>query len=80
MFGLRKTARRFSLLLLEEGEDYVDDWAAVCRWPRTVKAGSWHPGDAPLQGRLRLASKSLFFEPEDARVPVVRCACTGGTI
>ena len=26
MFGASKAARRFTLLLLEEGEDYVADW------------------------------------------------------
>ena len=72
MFGGRKQARRFSLLLLEEGEDYVADWEAACQWPAGV-AGNW-AAQPRLAGRLRLCSKSLFFEPEDTRVPIARCA------
>lgn len=66
-----RSPRRFSLLLLEEGEDYVGDWAASAAWPAAV-AGNWS-GAPRLPGRLRLASKSLFFEPDDTRVPIVRC-------
>lgn len=62
--------RRFSLLLLEEGEQYVGDWGASAAWPAGV-AGNWSAAPR-LPGRLRLASKSLFFEPDDARVPIVR--------
>ena len=72
MFGGRKQARRFSLLLLEEGEDYVADWETACQWPAGV-AGNW-AAQPRLAGRLRLCSKSLFFEPEDTRVPIARCA------
>jgi factor associated with neutral sphingomyelinase activation len=73
MFGGRGAGRkRFSLLLLEEGEDYVADWEASCRWPAGV-SGNWQ-GQPQLPGRLRLCSKSLFFEPEDTRVPIARCA------
>ena len=32
MFGRRRGAKRFSLLLLEEEEDYVQDWVAHCRY------------------------------------------------
>jgi hypothetical protein len=71
MFGVRKHAKRFTLLLLEEGEDYVADWVATCSWPATVP-GNWQ-GLAELPGRLRLCSKSLFFDPDDVRVPIVRC-------
>lgn len=70
MFGAHKAAKRFSLLLLEEGEDYVEDWVCEARWPANV-SGNWQ-GLPKLQGRLRLCSKSLFFEPDDARIPIVR--------
>lgn len=70
MFGLRKPARRFSLVLLEEGEDYVSDWVAECSWPASV-AGNWQSLEQ-LHGTLRLCSKSIFFEPEDVRIPIVR--------
>ena len=72
MFGAHKAAKRFSLLLLEEGEDYVEDWVCEARWPANV-SGNWQ-GLPKLQGRLRLCSKSLFFEPDDVRIPIVRCA------
>ena len=72
MFGLRKPARRFTLLLLEEGEDYVADWVATCKWPKAV-TGNWQ-GLEQLPGKLRLCSKSLCFEPDDVRVPIVRYA------
>lgn len=72
MFGTRKAPKRFSLLLLEEGEDYVEDWVAEVRWP-TNCSGNWQ-GLPKLQGRLRLCSKSIFFEPDDVRSPIVRCS------
>jgi factor associated with neutral sphingomyelinase activation len=68
--GAAAAPRRFSLLLLEEGELYVADYVASCAWPPDV------PGNAlrapRLPGHLRLATRSLFFEPDDARVPIVR--------
>jgi factor associated with neutral sphingomyelinase activation len=73
MFARRKLAKRFSLLLLEDEEDYVADWAASCKWPSSVE-GNWQGLEA-LPGRLRLCTKSLFFEPDDVRVPIVRWVC-----
>ncbi len=69
-----RAAARFSLLQLEEGEDYVMDWGARVTWPRAVP-GRWATGAGagPLPARLRLGSKNLFLEPEDVRVPIVRC-------
>lgn len=66
----RKAAKRFNLLLLEEEEYYVADWVASCNWPASV-AGNWQ-GAPSLPGRLRLCTKSLFFDPDDVRVPIVR--------
>lgn len=71
MLLTRHPARRFSLLLLDEGEDYVGGWGAAAAWPVSV-AGNWS-GAARVAGRLRLASKCLFFEADDARVPIIRC-------
>ena len=70
MFGGGHRARRFSLLLLEEGEDYVGDWVATAVWPPSVPGNA--AGAPTLPGRLRLASKSLFFEPDDPRCPIAR--------
>ena len=66
--------KRFSLLCLEEGEDYVDDWvASAAPWPAQIADGG---GAAAVCGRvagkLRLGSKSLMFDPDDARAPIVR--------
>eukprot|EP00879_Flechtneria_rotunda_P012868 GHRR01013438.1.p1 GENE.GHRR01013438.1~~GHRR01013438.1.p1 ORF type:complete len:516 (+),score=142.44 GHRR01013438.1:507-2054(+) len=70
MFSRRKLGKRFSLLLLEDEEDYVADWVASCKWPSSV-AGNWQ-NLGSLPGRLRLCTKSIFFEPEDVRIPIVR--------
>ena len=51
-------------------EDYLEDYVATCKWPADM-AGNWV--QAPqLQGRLRLCTRSLFFEPDDVRVPIAR--------
>lgn len=68
--GSTQAVRRFSLLLLEEGELYVEDFVAAARWPPAV-AGNWQRLPR-LAGQLRLCTKSLFFEPDDVRVPIVR--------
>lgn len=52
---------RFSLLLLEEGEEYILD-----------AVGSCLHGMSSFGGKLRLASKSLFFDPDDIRLPIAR--------
>lgn len=70
MFGLRSSAKRFTLLLLEEEEDYVADFVANCAWPSAVHGNMQQAKTLP--GSLRLCSKSLFFEPDDVRVPIVR--------
>lgn len=70
MFAGKKTAKRFSLLLLEDDEHYVQDWIGLCKWPKEV-SGNWSQV-AELSGRLRLCTKSMYFEPDDVRVPIVR--------
>ena len=70
MFGLRSPANRFTLLLLEEEEDYVADFVATCVWPAAVQGNLQKAKNIP--GSLRLCSKSLFFEPDDVRVPIAR--------
>jgi hypothetical protein len=44
MFRGRHSAKRFSLLLLEEEEDYVSDWVGTCRWDACMQ-------DEAKQGR-----------------------------
>ena len=45
---------------------------ATCQWPAQV-TGNWQKAEQ-LAGRLRLCSKSLFFDADDARAPIIRCA------
>ena len=72
MFGLRLPAKRFTLLLLEEEEDYVADFVATCAWPAAVPGNLQKVRSMP--GSMRLCSKSIFFDPDDGRVPIVRSA------
>ena len=55
--------RRFSPLLLDEGEYYFDDYAAFAFG--SVDDDLDEALRSRLKGRLKLCSKSLFFEPED---------------
>ena len=85
-----KAGHRFTLLLLEEGEDYIDDFnayakAPACVWEHSdrVAASSGRPLAAPsasfvakerkLHGKLRVCTKSIFFDPFDITEPIVRC-------
>ncbi|KNC50605.1 FAN Factor [Thecamonas trahens ATCC 50062] len=60
------SSSRFSLLLLEEGEYYFDDYAAY-HYPSLPPSPTTR-----LRGRVRLCSSSLFFEPEDVSHPLVK--------
>lgn len=51
---------------------YVEDFVATARWPQGL-AGNWQRLPK-LSGQLRLCTRSLFFEPDDVRAPIVRCA------
>ena len=83
--GGRRGARapRFSLLQLDDGEDYVLDVAGSMTAPPPAApadeagARTWWRGKA--RGRVRLLTKSLVFEPADASAPVVRFAFAGVT-
>ncbi|KAL6785485.1 hypothetical protein ACKKBF_B00450 [Auxenochlorella protothecoides x Auxenochlorella symbiontica] len=66
---------RFSLLLLQEGEEYVHEFVAECAWPPQIP-GNWQ-GRPVLAGHLRLATRSMFFDPDDLRVPIVRLPFEG---
>ena len=61
---------RFSLLLLEPGEIYFQDFSV------TFKSDA---DGVEQRGRLRLCSKSITFEPIDIKHPIIRInfiACT----
>ena len=84
MFTTRATtgrdAGRFTLLLLDDGEDYVDDWVVAAHWPPDVAAaGGAPPPTAPVPGRLRLASRSLVFDADDGRLPIIRLPFVAAT-
>lgn len=70
MYAGKRSAGRFSLLLLDENEYYVKDFVTACSWPADVD-GNWQRS-AAIAGQLRLCTKSLFFEPDDVRIPIVR--------
>lgn len=60
---------RFSLLLLDEGEDYICDWVGFCVPPAGKLDVS--PGST-VRGRLRLCSMSLMFDPDEQRLPILK--------
>lgn len=49
----------------------AQDWVVLCGWPVERIAGNWQRAPQ-VAGRLRLCTRSLFFEPDDVRVPIVR--------
>ncbi|KOB71761.1 Protein FAN, partial [Operophtera brumata] len=57
---------RFSLLLLEPGEIYFEDYSCTLDDIESPKDGK------PRQGRLKLCSKSLVFEPRDWSYPIIK--------
>ncbi|XP_047487982.1 protein FAN-like [Penaeus chinensis] len=67
---------RFSLLLLEPGEIYFEDFAAIYHLPEDVakKEDGWETicEEGQLRGRLKVCSKSLVFDPRDTRAPIIK--------
>lgn len=57
--------RRFNLLIMEEGEDYIADVAATMALTRRNQV-------AESKGRLRICSKSLIFQPEDVAASIIK--------
>ncbi|BBN03886.1 factor associated with neutral sphingomyelinase activation [Marchantia polymorpha subsp. ruderalis] len=69
-----KHLRRFSYLLMEEGDHYIQDWIATCRQgsaggSQRLQAQAWQ--QRSLRGRLRLCAKCLFFEPDYGKAPIL---------
>lgn len=60
------SVHRFSLLLLEPGEVYFEDFSGILNDVQFPKDGK------PRQGRLKLCSKSLVFEPRDWSYPLLK--------
>ena len=73
---------RFNLLLLEDGEYLLEEYAAlVLTCGASPASAGADDDDAPplrcearARGRLRLCSRALYFEPDDARSPLLRLA------
>lgn len=61
---------RFNLLMLDEGEYYIDDF--VTDYIRADPSGTCRGTITPAKGRLKLCTASLFFVPEDTAIPVMR--------
>jgi factor associated with neutral sphingomyelinase activation len=72
----RRHRARFNLLLLDHNEYLLEDLSAYC-FPApsdaTISSASTAIKDAlKIQGRLKLCSKSLVFEPTDVHYPVMK--------
>ena len=63
--------QRFSLLLLEPGELYFDDFS-VFYHPDADGSDSEQSMRRKIRGRLKICSKSLVFDPQDLTDPVVK--------
>ncbi|XP_026322727.1 protein FAN-like isoform X2 [Hyposmocoma kahamanoa] len=57
---------RFSMLLLEPGEIYFEDYSCTMSDKESLVEGK------ARQGRLKLCSKSLVFEPRDWACPLIK--------
>ena len=75
----QKGRARFNLLLLEYGEYCFEDLSAWCSQISTASSTGSLIGDASkalgtkdaqVQGRLKICSRSLIFEPTDVKKPV----------
>lgn len=62
-------AQRFTLLDVEDGEEYVEDFAAFYYPDESSDAAAMR---LRRKGRVRLCTRSLVFEPNDAKFPLLR--------
>ena len=63
--------QRFSLLLLEPGELYFDDYSVFFH-PDADGSESEQSMRRKIRGRLKVCSKSLVFDPQDFSDPVMK--------
>ncbi|KAK4880232.1 hypothetical protein RN001_008378 [Aquatica leii] len=68
---------RFSLLLLEPGEIYFEDFSA-CLIPSDTTTKNYE--SKKQVGRLRMCSKSLVFDPQDLTKPIIKIPLKDCTI
>ncbi|TYZ58484.1 hypothetical protein PybrP1_004189 [[Pythium] brassicae (nom. inval.)] len=64
--GFKSAQTRFSLLLLEDGEFFLDDFS-VFRYLDSVPTPH-----RKAQGRLKVCTRGFFFEPQDLNLPILR--------
>ncbi|TDH67324.1 hypothetical protein CCR75_001890 [Bremia lactucae] len=65
-FSYKSAQTRFNLLLLEDGEFFLDDFS-VHRYLEP------HPDThRKVQGRLKMGTRGFFFEPQDSNLPILR--------
>ena len=70
----KRTKARFNLLLLDYGEFFVED-VGVYQYPSPNDGSGrdFFQCDAlKVQGRMKLCTKSLIFEPSDGRKPLIK--------
>ncbi|KAG8197532.1 hypothetical protein JTE90_007268 [Oedothorax gibbosus] len=60
---------RFSLLLLEPGEIYFEDYSCHCYPGKTTESEAFRRAH---KGRLKVCSKSILFDPKDACHPILK--------
>ena len=72
--GRAKGRSRFNLLLLEYGEYFFEDLSVYSfPVPNDIAGRSFRQCDAlKVQGRLKICSRSILFEPNDLRKPIIR--------
>ncbi|CAI5740174.1 unnamed protein product [Peronospora destructor] len=64
--GYKNTQTRFNLLLLEDGEFFLDDFSVH----RFLEPKS--ESHRKVQGRLKMCTRGFFFEPQDTNLPILR--------
>lgn len=70
MLSTKKSSQRFSLLLLDEGEYYFEDFSAFYYPPGL--SDDEQAFKRRIKGRLKLCSASLMFDPEDIKLPILK--------
>ncbi|CAK4165563.1 unnamed protein product [Aphanomyces euteiches] len=71
--GSKSGISRFSLLLLEDGEFFLDDFS-VFKYPDPVFQCLTFDAcvQRKTQGRLKLCTRSIMFEPQDPMLPILK--------
>ncbi|KAG7396508.1 hypothetical protein PHYBOEH_002161 [Phytophthora boehmeriae] len=64
--GFKSAQTRFNLLLLEDGEFFLDDFS-VHRYLEPIP-----DTHRKVQGRLKVCTRGFFFEPQDGNLPILR--------